>query len=94
MDKIIDIIGIAVLGNMIAYWFLPIQPAKRKLIGLIAILPFFHKAADKAFNCSKCMSFWLFLIVSAGDIIAAALCSLVGYLINYTIDKTQAWYES
>jgi len=92
MDKILDIIGIAVIGNMVAYWFLPIQKTKRRLIDLIAIIPFFHKAVDKAFNCSKCMSFWIFLIVGQ-DVIGAALCSFVGYLINYTIDKTQAWYE-
>ena len=94
MDKIINIIGIAVLGNMIAYWFLPIQPAKRWVIEKTKPSSLIYDLLNKALNCSKCMSFWLFLIVSAGDIIAAALCSLVGYFINYTIDKTQAWYES
>lgn len=93
MDKIIQIIGIAVIGNMIAYWFLPIQPAKRWLINRLSILPFIHVMVGKALNCSKCMTFWLFLIVSAGDVIGAALSSFVGYMLNYTIDKTQDWYE-
>ena len=94
MDKIIQIIGIAVLGNMIAYWFLPIQQAKRWAINKSRYLSSSTFATlDKALNCSKCMSFWLFLIVSAGDIVGAALCSFVGYMINYTIDKTQSWYE-
>jgi len=94
MDKILYIIGIAVMGNMIAYWFLPIQPAKRWLIEKTKTLSStLHVGIDNAFNCSKCMSFWLFIAISQGDIIGAALCSFVGYMINHIIDKTQAWYE-
>jgi hypothetical protein len=92
MDNIFNLIGIAVIGNMIAYWFLPIQAAKRRFIELFTFTPFFHKAIDKALNCSKCMSFWVYLIVCQ-DVVLAALCSFVGYLINFTIDKIQFWYE-
>ena len=92
MDNIFNIIGIAVIGNMIAYWFLPIQSAKRWLINLSRPLPFIYRQVDKALNCSKCMSFWVYLIVCQ-DVIGAALCAFIGYVINFTIDKIQSWYE-
>jgi len=92
MDSIFNLIGIAVIGNMIAYWFLPIQAAKRRFIELFIRFGFFHSVLDKALNCSKCMSFWVYLIVCQ-DVIGAALCSFVGYVINFTIDKIQSWYE-
>ena len=92
MSSILNILGIAVIGNMAAYWFLPIQSAKSKLIDLFRFIPFFHKAIDKALNCSKCMSFWVYLIIYQ-DVVGAALCSFVGYLINFSIDKINAWYE-
>jgi len=92
MSSIINILGIAVIGNMAAYWFQPIQSAKRRFIDLFTRLTFFHKAIDKALNCSKCMSFWVYLIICQ-DVIGAALCSFVGYLINFSIDKIQSWYE-
>jgi len=92
MDNIFNLIGIAVIGNMVAYWFLPIQPAKRRFIDLFSKFGSLHSVLDKALNCSKCMSFWLYLIVYQ-DVIGAALCSFVGYLIGFTIDKIQYWYE-
>ena len=92
MSSIINILGVAVIGNMIAYFFTPIQSAKRWLIDLFTFIPFFHKVIDKAFNCSKCMSFWVYLIIYQ-DVIGAALCSFVGYVINFTIDKINVWYE-
>ena len=92
MSNILNIIGIAVIGNMAAYWFLPIQAAKRRFINLFSRFSFFHSVIDKALNCSKCMSFWIYLIVYQ-DVVLAALCSFVGYVINFTIDKIQSWYE-
>lgn len=106
-EYIFNIIGIAILGNMIAHWFLPIQRAKRSFIeGLSTISALLYTLSDKVLNCSKCMSFWLFLTFQVGylysdftfillpDIlIGAALCSYIGYLINFSIDKIEAWYE-
>jgi len=92
MNSIINILGIAVIGNMAAYWFQPIQATKRRFIGLFTRLPFLFDLLDKALNCSKCMSFWVYLIICQ-DVIGAALCSFVGYLINFSIDKIQSWYE-
>lgn len=91
--NIINILGISVIGNMIAYWFLPIQEAKRRFIGLFSRLPFIFSFFDKVLNCSKCMSFWVYLVVFQ-DVIGAALCSFVGYIINYIIDRIQVWYET
>ena len=92
MDNIFNLIGIAVIGNMAAYWFSPIQSAKRRFISLFSRVGSFHSVIDKALNCSKCMSFWVYLIIYQ-DVIGAALCSFVGYLINFSIDKINAWYE-
>lgn len=92
MSLFINILGIAVLGNMIAYWFQPIQSAKRWFINLSTFLPFVHRNIDKALNCSKCMSFWVYLIIDQ-NIPAAALCAFIGFLINFAIDKIEHWYE-
>lgn len=104
-EHIFNIIGIAILGNMIAHWFLPIQGAKRWLIGgVFTISAFLHTQVDKALNCSKCMSFWLYITFQVGNLfsdlfllpeilISAALCSYLGYLINFSIDKIENWYE-
>jgi len=101
-EYIFNIIGIAMLGNMIAHWFLPIQRAKSTLINLTsAISVILHTLLDKVLNCSKCMSFWLYLTFQVGTLhtlsldilIGAALCSYVGYVINFSIDKIESWYE-
>jgi len=92
MHNILNIIGIAVIGNMIAYWFLPIQSTKRRFIDLFSKIGSFHSVLDKALNCSKCMSFWVYLIIYH-NVIGAALCAFIGYVINFTIDKIQSWYE-
>ena len=104
-EYIFNIIGIAILGNMIAHWFLPIQGAKRSFIGgLSTISAFLYTLTDKVLNCSKCMSFWLYITFQVGNLfsdfilfpeilIGAALCSYIGYLINFSIDKIENWYE-
>jgi len=86
---IYNLLGIAYLGNMIAYDFLPIQPAKQKFI---SFLPFISSHVDKLLNCSKCVSFWLGLIIYV-DILHAAVAGFLGYLINYTNDRITHWYE-
>ena len=47
-EYIFNIIGIAILGNMIAHWFLPIQRAKRSFIeGLSTISALLYTLSDK-----------------------------------------------
>lgn len=92
MNSLIEIFGIACVGVMLAGWFQPIQRPKRKLISHLSIIPFFQRQVDKAFNCSKCMAFWVYLIVDQ-NVFRAALCAFIAYMINHQIDKTEAWYE-
>ena len=88
----INILGIAVIGNMIAYWFTPIQGAKRWFINLFSTSSCLSRLIDKTLNCPKCISFWVFVSFYQ-DIIGAALCSWVGLLIAHSIDRIEAWYE-
>ena len=87
--NLFNLIGIAYLGNMIAYDFTPIQPAKQKFI---LLLPFISSPMDKLLNCSKCVSFWLGLIIYV-DILHAAVAGLTGYIINYLLDKIKQYYH-
>ena len=90
--SLLNIIGVAIVGNMVAHWFLPIQGVKDKFIGSFAHLPFLQSLL-MTFNCSKCTSFWLSLVFFH-DLLAAALASLLGLIINFIIDYIQDWYES
>lgn len=87
--NLFNIIGIAYVGNMIAYDFTPIQPAKQKLI---SILPLISSHMDTLLNCSKCISFWLGFIIYQ-NILYAAVAGLTGFFINYFIDRVKVWYQ-
>jgi len=87
--NLFTLLGVGYLGNMIAYDFTPIQPAKNKVIGK---LPFISSTAYKLFNCSKCCATWLGLFFFH-DIIIAALAGFTGYLINFVIDYIKEWYQ-
>ena len=89
---IYNIVGLAVLGNLIAHWFEPIQGVKVKLIDLFRFNATIHNSLDLALNCGKCLSLWLGIAIFQ-DIFIAALCSLVGFVINHLIDRIEAWYE-
>ena len=87
--NIVNILGIAVIANMIAHWFLPIQRVKNKLANFLSsFLPY----VGKALGCSKCLSLWIGLLVFQ-DLLTAALTSLIGYLINHLIDRVEEWYK-
>jgi hypothetical protein len=90
--NLLNILGTAVLGNMIAHWYLPIQPAKRAFIKFFTFLPFISTSLDKALNCSKCSSFILGIALFL-NIPAAALVGLLGLIINFIIDYINYWYE-
>ena len=85
MDIIIQLIGVAVLGNMVAHWFGPIQVVK-DLIKLEKI------RFGWVLNCSKCMSFWLGVAIFQ-NIYLAAVTSLLGWSINWYLDIIDNWYE-
>lgn len=87
--NLFNLIGIGYLGNMIAYDFTPIQPAKRKFIDFF---PFISSHVDKLLNCSKCISFWSGFIIFQ-DLFYASAAGLTGYLINYVMDRVKEWYE-
>jgi hypothetical protein len=85
--NLFNLIGIGYLGNMIAYDFTPIQPAKQKLIDFI---PF--TLLSKLLNCSKCLSFWIGIFIYV-DLLHGAVAGLVGFCINYLLDRIKQWYE-
>ena len=90
--NIYNIIGIGVLGNLIAYDFQPIQATKQKFIKLFSFFTFFSQQLDILLNCSKCLSFWLALFLYQ-DLPLGALGGFVGFLINYINDKIKFWYD-
>ena len=80
----IEILGIAILCNMLTHWFEPIQSVKMwftdKLPQWIAT----------PFLCSKCMGFWLGLIYFQNPILAA-ITSFTAYLIDNLIYSIEIW---
>jgi len=88
--NLFNLIGIAYLGNMIAYDFTPIQPAKQKFISLLPL--FISSQMDKLLNCSKCVSFWFGLVLYT-DLIHGAVAGLTGYVINYLLDRIKQYYH-
>lgn len=89
---IVQILGTAVLGNMLAYWYEPIQQPKRWVIRSLSFFPWLSAQIDRALNCSKCTSFILGLVIFM-DVLTAALVAFIGYVVNWVIDSIQSWYE-
>lgn len=87
--SLFNIIGISVIGVMIAFWYAPIQKPKRYLIDLLPSV--IRSPIDKVFNCSKCTTFILGLLVYH-SITAAALCAITGFILNFIIDYINEWY--
>ena len=93
--NIFNILGVAVLGNMISHWYEPIQAPKRWAIRLVTkLLPFtfIRHSVERALKCSKCSSFILGLL-SFWELPAAALSAFLGLVINWSIDYIQDWYD-
>jgi len=80
----IEILGIAVLVNMLTHWFAPIQKAKGWVVDRLPLW------VAKLLVCSKCAGFWVGLIYFQ-DPILAALTSLTAYLIDNLIYKIEIW---
>lgn len=77
----IDLLGLAVLGVMLAEWFTPLQYFKNKL-------KLYKYKATSWLYCVKCVSFWLALIVTLSLVKASVVC-IFGYTISYLIDKME-----
>jgi len=82
---IIQILGLAILGFMIAQCFQPIIWVKDKL-KLYNI-----QVIGKHLYCFKCTSFWLALIVT-GNLYIAAIVSILGYTISFLVYKIEEYY--
>lgn len=80
----IEILGIAILCNMLTHWFEPIQKIKYKVVDRLPLW------IGKVFLCSKCAGFWVGLIYFQ-DPITAAILSLTSYLIDNLIYKIEIW---
>lgn len=86
--SLLNILGVAIIGNMVAHWFQPIQGVKNKLVDWLGGA----SPISTLLTCSKCCSFWLgFLMFFSLPI--AAVTSLLGFLINHLIDRIDFWYE-
>jgi len=79
-----EILGMAVLVNMLTHWFTPIQKAKGWVVDRLPLW------VAKLLVCSKCAGFWVGLIYFQ-DPILAALTSLTAYLIDNLIYKIETW---
>jgi hypothetical protein len=90
--NIFNIVGIAYIGNLIAYDFTPIQAVKQKLIYKFEFLPFISSTLDKLLNCSKCLSLWIGTVIFQSFILGA-MTALVGYYIHYSISKIDQYYN-
>ncbi len=89
----INVLGVAVLGVMLAHWYTPIQGVKEWLLDTVRFFDrLIYNGLSVAFNCSKCSGFILGLILFH-DLPAAALTSFIAYLANNIIDRVESWYE-
>jgi hypothetical protein len=74
----IELLGLAVLGVMIAEWFQPLQIIKN-------YFKLYNYKATSWLYCVKCCSFWLGLAVTFSLVKAGVVC-IFGYTISYLID--------
>jgi len=74
----INLIGLAILGVMIAEWFSPLQNLKNKF-------KWYEHSLLKHTYCVKCVSFWLGLIITL-NLYSAAIISVMAYTISYFLD--------
>jgi hypothetical protein len=87
MDSLIQFIGIGILIQFWIFWFKPIQWLKRKYI----VKPLLHQHCfwfiDNIWchlNCSKCLGFWIGLIVYQ-NIYLGAIMSVYSYILNLAL---------
>jgi hypothetical protein len=74
----IELLGLAVLGIMIAEWFQPLQFIKN-------YFKLYNYKLTSWLYCCKCVCFWLGLIITLNLASAGVVC-IFGYTISYLID--------
>jgi hypothetical protein len=84
---IIEILGVALLGNFIAWQFSPIQDLK-KLLKLYNLPGYF----GKMFYCHICLSFWIGLIFFKSLWLGLA-CSYLSHILKWVYDLIEKSYE-
>lgn len=80
----IEILGIAILCNMLTHWFEPIQRTKMWIADRLPLW------IATPLLCSKCAGFWIGLIYFQNPILAA-ITSLTSYLIDFIIYSIEEW---
>jgi len=80
----LEVLGIAILCNMLTHWFEPIQSVKYKVVDRLPMW------IAKPFLCSKCAGFWVGLIYFQNPILAA-ITSLTAYLVDFLIYEIEIW---
>jgi len=80
----VEVLGIAILCNMLTHWFEPIQSVKYKVVDRLPMW------IAKPFLCSKCAGFWVGLIYFQNPILAA-ITSLTAYLVDFLIYEIEIW---
>ena len=74
----IEVLGIAVLCNMLTHWFTPIQGIKQRMLDKLPLW------LGTPFICSKCAGFWFGSLYFL-DPLMGALTSLAAYLVDNLI---------
>lgn len=74
----IELLGLAVLGVMIAEWFAPLQWVKN-------YFKLYNYKATSWLYCVKCCCWWLGLFVTLSLVKAGVVC-IFGFVISYLID--------
>lgn len=85
-----NMVGLSIIGVLIAFWYQPIQAPKNWLIGKLP--RFLYTPINTALNCGKCSSFIL-AIIFFHDMLAAAWCALLAFIISFIIEYINEWYE-
>lgn len=75
---VLEIIGLAIIANLITHWFQPLQAIKYMVIDRLP------QWIQKPFICAKCAGLWIGLAFFLNPIYAA-IVSLTAYLIDYLI---------
>jgi hypothetical protein len=84
--NILNILGVSIISNLIAFWYSPIQGTKDRLLAKLNL-----SSIKTVFNCSKCLGLVIGLALFY-NIFAASLCALLGFVITFLINYIEDWY--
>jgi hypothetical protein len=97
---IFNIVGLAIIANLITHWFEPIQEYKTRFLLFIG-----SKTIHTILTCPKCLGLYLGLVFNAfytgftspyyffHTLAFGAMVSLTSYLIKFIIDYIELYYE-